>query len=504
MACTDQLVYLKAEMPSDRESDIKDEFYLFAPPTPIEVVAARNFDIQRYPSDILACIFRHWRDIWLTHLVHGIKRGTIHYGLNAPFVLQAVCRRWRDIARGDPRLWADLFISCGARNRRLNRRLDIIIERARNTSLAVYIQDVHPGIFERAWFEDMRKILNPTFTRWARLTMSFVQADDVHALLQVWPLQCDRLQQITFYGSVDGIPANTLPLSFPHAVAPIRIIHLRNIVWWQSRTFAGLREIAIGPSHACLLTQNVIASVLAATPNIQRLKLLAFERADIPLPTHGLPKTFRLLYLRSLAASPVVLRTTLVGFDSPDILPALANVSIHFDAQEEEETVEDNDNARREEDLRGVGVFLRPHFTTALKLRGLDEGYSPEAVTRWVFAPMNSSRVQTMHFVDCVGHTTDFIVQALKKVPYDVPGISSNQSRGHRMLQTRGVPTGGYVFLFPLLMTLRLTRCRDVDGSPIAEALMAGSPHPLHQLELRDSDIDSDQYNRILALLDRR
>ena len=488
-------------MPSDGESDIRDEFNLFIYPNPVELAAARNLRIQRYPDDILARIFCHWRDIWLTHLVHGIKRGTIHYGLNAPFVLQAVCRRWRDIARGTPKLWADLFINCGARNRCLNQRLDIIIQRTRTTPLAVYIQDIHAGIFGRRWFQDMIKVLNPTINRWARLTVSFVHANDVHALLQVWPLNCDRLQQITFYGSVDETPAGTLPFFFPPLAAPIRIIHLRNIVWWQSRTFAGLCEIAIGPSHEYLLTQNAIVSLLGATPNIQRLKLLAFERADIPRPTHGLPNGFRLLYLRSLAASPVVLRTTLVGFDSLDILPALANVSIHFDAQDDEETLEDNDNARREEDLRGVGMFLQRHFTTALKLRGLDEGYRPDAVTRLVFVPMNSSRIQTMHFADCVGHTTDFIVHALHRVPFGFSGMSPNQSRGRRMSQTRGGPPGGYVFLFPLLMTLRLTRCRDVDGTLIADALMAGRPHLLHQLRLRSSDIDPDQYNRILALL---
>jgi len=488
-------------MPSDRESDIQDEFHLFRNPTPTEIVAARAISIQLYPNSILGRIFRHWRDLWLTHLVHGIKRGTYHFGLDAPFVLQAVCSRWREIARDTPQLWADLFISCGVSNRRLNRRLDIIIQRARNYPLAVYIQNIHAGILGQRWFQDMVGILNPTVDRWARLTISFVHPSDVHELLQVWPLNCIRLRQMTFYGSVDGTPANTLPFSFPPPDTPIRIIHLRNIVWWQSRNFAGLCEIAIGPSHGDLLTQNAIVSLLRATPVIQRLKLLAFERADIPPPTHCLPEGFRLLHLRSLAASPVVLRTTLVGFDSPDILPALANVSIHFDARDEEETLEDNDNARRKEDLRGVGVFLQRHFTTALKLRGLDGEYSPEAVTSLVFAPMNSSRIGVLHFVDCVGHTTGLIVQALHKVPYSPPVVSSNHSLSRRMSQTRGGQPGGYVFLFPHLMTLRLTRCGDVDGTVIAGALMNGRPHTLHQLELRNSDIDQDQYNRILALL---
>ena len=502
MTCTDELAYL--EQPSNgeidimSESQIMDEFHPFGPPTPVEVVAARALCIQRYPDFILARIFRHWRDIWLTHLVHCIKRGTIHYGFKAPFVLQAVCRRWRDIARCTPRLWADLFINCGASNFRLLRRLDIIIERSRSAPLAVYIQHIHTGIFGQRWFDEMTKVLNPTIIRWARLTMSFAHANDVHELLSVWELRCNRLQHIAFYGSVDGTPEYTLPFSFPPQGAPIRIIHLRNIVWWQSRTFAGLREIAIGPSHENLLTQSVIVSLLRATPNIERLKLLAFERADIPQPTHSLPKGFRLDHLHSLAASAVVLRTTLVGFDSPDILPALANVSIHFEAQDEEETLEDNDIARREEDLRGVGVFLQRHFTMALKLRGLDEGYSPDAVTSLVFAPMNSSRIQTVHFSDCVGHTTDFIVHTLRRVRYDVPDISSNQSRGHSMLQMRGGPTGGSVFLFPHLMTLRLTRCRDIDGTLIADVLMAGRPQPL-QLESRNSEID--QYTRVLALL---
>ena len=96
------------------------------------------------------------------------------------------------------------------------------------------------------------------------------------------------IQHIVFYGPVDGAPANSLPFFFPPAEAPIRSIHLRNIVWWQSRTFAGLREIAIGLSHEDLLTPNVIVSLLKATPRIEHLKLLALKRADIPQPTHCL------------------------------------------------------------------------------------------------------------------------------------------------------------------------------------------------------------------------
>ena len=475
-----------------------DEFHPFGPPTPVEVAAARALCIQRYPNSILALIFRHWHDIWLTHLVHCIKRGTIHYGFKVPFVLQAVCRRWRDITRSTPRLWADLFVNCGASNHRLLRRLDIIIERSRSAPLAVYIQHIHTGIFGQRWFKDLVTVLNPTTIRWVRLTMSFSHANDMHELVHVWPLRCDRLQHIVLYGSIDGTPQYTVPFSFPSPGAPIRSIHLRNIVWWQSRTFVGLREIAIGPSHERLLTQNVIVSLLRGTPSIERLKLLAFERAHIPQPTHCLMKGFRLDHLHSLAASPVVLRTTLVGFDSPDILPALANVSIYFDAQDEEVTVEDNDSSRRKEDLRGVGVFLRRHFTRALKLRGLDERYSLGAVNSLVFAPMNSSQIRIMHFSDCVGHTTHFIVHALRRVPYVIPDIPPNQLGGDSMLQRRGGPTGGFVFLFPLLMTLRLTRCHDVNGTIIADALMAGRPQPL-QLEVRNSEID--QYDKVLALL---
>ena len=486
-------------MPADYEPVIPEEFHLFRPPTPAEIAAARALRIQRYPDYILTRIFRHWRDLWLAYLVHSIRRGTIHHGLNAPFVLQAVCRSWRDIARGTTQLWADIFINCGARNRRLNQRLDIVIQRARNATLAIYIKDVHTGIFGQRWFQDMRNILNPTVTRWARLTISFVHQSDVHELLVVWPLNCVRLQQITFYGCVDGTPANTLPFSFPPPDTPIHVIHLRNIVWWQSRTFAGLCKIAIGPSHADLLTQDAIVSLLRATPGIQRLKLLAFEHADIPPPTHCLPKDLRLPRLHRLAASPILWRTTLVGFDSLDILPNLANVSIHFDAQDEEETPEDNDNARREEDLRGVGLFLQRHSVTALKLRGLHEKYSLEAVTRLIFVPMNCSRIETLHFVDCVGHTTKFIEQAMRKVPYSPSPTNHLLSR--RTSQTRGGQPGGSVFLFPHLMTLRLTRCHDVDASVIERAVMAGPPQTLHQLELRNSDIDLDHFNRITALL---
>ena len=456
---------------SDGESDIIDESHLLKHLALVKVADARALGIHRFPNEIIISIFHHCYGMSLTHLVDCIKRGIIHYGIKAPFVLQAVCRQWRSITRHDPKLWADLFINCDARNFRLLQRLDFIIKRSRGAPLAVYIQHIHTGIFGQRWFKDMVKVLNPTVIQWASLTMSFAYANDVHELLRVWPLECDRLQHIVLYGPVDGIPENTLPFSFPPPGAPIRSIHLRNIAWWQSRTFAGLREIAIGPSHEDLLTQNVIVSLLCATPIIERLKLLAFERADIPQPTHGLPNGFRLYHLHSLAASAVVLRTTLVGFDSQDVLPALVNVSVYFDTQDEEDTLKDKvsarrDSVRRKKDLRGVGVFLGRHFPRALKLRGLDEGYSPDAVTSLVFAPMNSSWIETMHFSDCVGHTTD-LVYTLQRVTYG---------------------GGRAVFLFPLLTTLRLTRCRDIDRTCIADALKAGRPRPLH-LVLRDSEM---------------
>ena len=424
-----------------------DESHLFEPPTLVKVAAARAACIQRYPDAILGLIFRHWKDIWLTHLVHCIKRGTVHYGFQAPFVLQAVCRRWRDITRSTPTLWADLFVNCGASNFHLLRRLDIIIERSRSAPLGIYIQHIHSRIVGQRWFKDMVRVFNPTIIRWARLTMSFVDANDVDELFRAWPLKYGRLQHIVLYGPVDGTPRYISPFFFPTGAA-ICSIHLCNIAWWQSGTFYSLRKIAIGPSHTVLLTQNVIASLLKATPRIEHLKLLAFARADIPQPTQSPQKRFRLNYLHSLTASAVVLHTTLVGFDSPDILPALANVSIYFDAQDEEETLKDSDSARWEDDLRGAGMFLRHHFTTSLKLRGLDEGYPPPAVDSLVFAPMNRSQIRMMHFSDCVGHTTDFIVHTLRRVPYVVPDITSNQLQGHGMLQTHGGPTGGSVFLF--------------------------------------------------------
>ena len=174
----------------------------------------------------------------------------------------------------------------------------------------------------------------------------------------------------------NGTPANTLPFSFPPPDAPIRSIHLRNIAWWQSRTFDDLHEIAIGLSHEDLLTQSVIVSLLRATPRIERLKLLAFERTDIPQPTHSLPKGFRLDRLHSLAASPVVLRTALVGFDSPDTA-----VSPLWPMSPYNSTLRKRGGRSKIPTVPGEkrtyegGMFLRRHFTTALKLRGLDEGY---------------------------------------------------------------------------------------------------------------------------------
>ena len=170
-----------------------------------------------------------------------------------------------------------MFIDCGASNLRLLRRLDIIIERSRSVPLALYIQHIQTGIFGQRWFKDVVKVLNPTVTRWARLTMSFVHANDMRELLKVWHLGCDRLQHTVFYSAIDETPVITLPFSFSAPGAPIRSIHLRNIVWWQSRTFAGLHEIAIGPSHEDLLIQNVLVSK-PPLASIKPLKLLASER----------------------------------------------------------------------------------------------------------------------------------------------------------------------------------------------------------------------------------
>ena len=67
LSISDNLVYL------EKPSGIMDEFHPFKHPTTIEVAAARTFYSQRYPNAILALIFRHWPDIWLTHLVHCTK-----------------------------------------------------------------------------------------------------------------------------------------------------------------------------------------------------------------------------------------------------------------------------------------------------------------------------------------------------------------------------------------------------------------------------------------------
>lgn len=456
------------------DSDITDEFN----PIPsgnrsmVPLRLARYANDPRVSDHVLERILCCWRDIWIKSVAFGMKRMTYHDTLHAPFVLSVVSHRWRDIALRTPELWSHIHVDCGSRKNTtsLAGRLQTMIDRSGNVPITLYLENLHDAVSFQPWYHDMVARLAPTSRRWVRVVISCVTANDVRMVSDRWRLLCPGLREVSIYCK-DDLAATALPATFLAQCPNIRRIDLRNIAWSSVSDFSSLRKIVLGPSHESLLTQPALLSMLRATPTVEYLKLLAFDDANIPLPSSAsrppiLPR------LRHLCVSPILFRTSLRGYETAAALPGLLEVSIHFSVGEEPDPMDDEENARREADLLYSGRFLKQHRVQNLKLSGLESSHRVEWI-RQFFQVMTTSRLTLLQLRECGYWTTEIVRLALQRTPL--------------------APVSGLIFLMPTLQSLFLTRCSQVNGAEILQ-FMQTRPARLHEVVIRKTDIDPHHY----------
>ncbi|KAJ7025197.1 hypothetical protein C8F04DRAFT_1129563 [Mycena alexandri] len=100
------------------------------------VLATRRDALHRLPTELLVEIFQHFLD----PAAHFNPRS------NAPWLLSHVCRHWRSVALGSPRLWRRFVLPDDLQY--FKPTIDLVavqLERARNIPLSLHLSDVGLG-----------------------------------------------------------------------------------------------------------------------------------------------------------------------------------------------------------------------------------------------------------------------------------------------------------------------------------------------------------------------
>lgn len=483
-------------MSESGDSDVTDEFRLFTG------VISGGHPITRYPQRILSNIFICWRDQWIKNLFSGIKGGSLHHGVPAPFILAAVSRQFRDAAMATPALWSFIYVDFAAENRHIVNRLRHMLWLAQETPLSICFKGVTIDAFSTTWFQQMHAMLDPTRERWGKVVASFPRPDDLAQCWESWPLTGSNLADIRLWCAIEGPSAQ--PASFLAGCQALQRVELRNVVWvhHKNKLFPTVTSLSIGPSDDQVLGPTSIIHLCHSFPFLSQLRVLTFEKSalvplNIPLPSH-----FRLQYLTHLTVSPILLRTSLQGYEDRRVLPALMRVSVHFCPSEDDEMDVDEEHfesARRNEDLETVGKFLQKHAVETLKLQGLDKGYSPSALCTSLFRTMNTSRLFHLVLHECRDHTTQYIGVATTRVSLaQETSRAALRGRVPRILQL-GVREEGSIYLLPSLKSLRVIKCSDIEGEEVL-AYVRAAPRGLREVLIRESDIDEGSYEEIKSI----
>lgn len=466
---------------------------------------AGGHPIIGYPPQILGRIFLFWRDQWSLNLFSGIKGGHFHHGMPAPFILASVNRQFRDVAMATPSLWSLLYVDFAKGNQDIGERLRHMLWLAQETPLTLCFQGVTFDAYSTSWFREMHAVLSPTNQRWLKVIASFAKPNDLSACWRVWPLVGPNIVDMRIWESVPDGPSGQ-PTSFLAGCQALERVELRNIAWiHQDNTiFPTVKTLRIGPSADQAVGHTSVMHLCQSFPSLKTLRLLTLDDSTLVPHAPPLPPSFHLGHLTHLTVSPILLRTSLQGFQNRRVLPALMSVSVHFCPNEEEmdEDEEHLESARRNEDLETLGRFLQYHIIEKLKLHGLDQGYSPSALCTSVFRTMTTARLYHLCLSNCSDNTTQHIGVALTKVSLArETSRAARLGRVPRILQLhRGVGDEGAIYLLPSLRSLHVVRCSDVDGPYVLDYVRA-APRGLKEVLIRESDIDDGSYAEIKTFL---
>jgi hypothetical protein len=455
---------------------------------------------------ILANIFIFWREEWARRLLTSVKASHGHGGMRAPFVLAAVCRRFRHVAQDTPALWSFIYINFASRKsgyaERLFKRLPHMLRLSKKAPLTICIQDAHAGAYSTEWFPKVRNMLEATSFRWTRVIASFSTPDDLAVCWGQWPLSPASLSEIQVWGSANEQKTAMPATGFLDQCRALKRVEFRNIEWRYrpGLVFSTVTTLDIGPSLDLVLGQTCILQLLRSFPAITRLRLLAFPETEMVEHAQPLDKSFTIHTLTHLTVSPVLLRTSLQGFEDRRVLPALMSVSVHFHPGEEEDyegDTEHSETARRNKDLATVGRFLQSHITVELKLRGLDKSYSPSALCTSLFRTMITSKLKHITFEKCTANVTEHLRVVLTRVSlYRETSSAARVGRVPRVVPLNVDGGRGSVYLLPSLESLYVIKCSDVEW-PDVVAYVREAPRNLKEFVVIGSDIDRASYREI-------
>jgi hypothetical protein len=456
--------------------------------------------IREYPVNILQKVFTYWHSLYAKNLLNAVKSGHAYeeVGMGAPFLLASTCEEFRVAMQDSPNVWSLVYVNFASANKQLVRRLHELLHRSRDEPLTIIFQDVNVRACRTLWYQEMRKILEPTKPRWVTVAVSFTRPQDLQDCWNLWPLLGNKVSDLRIWGSVEG-GTSRIPTGFLQGGTALEYLELRNVAWVHHpgrRPMPNVSRLCVGPSVDEVLGHSTVKELCASFPAISSLTLLAFETSLWTSHAEPLPATFQLTNLTHLTVSPVMLGTSLQGFQVRRVIPALMTVSVRFRSTPADEELEEGEEAeersRRDQDLAAVGMFLKGHEIRTLKLRGLDIGYEPSAVRTHLFENMITKQLANLYLEECSGHTTQYMEMVLKRLTFRE---MSPVGRGARSVSRASIGGEGLVFLLPGLEYLYAFKCDDLDVTELPN-WVRDAPKGLKDVVIRGSKVDIDDEDK--------
>jgi hypothetical protein len=224
---------------------------------------AKSSPVHRLPTEILSEIFL----LCLPQDQPGL----------APVLLTTICRRWREVAVGFPKLWCMLQFQVDCNDSDWQQRAlfyDSLLQRSRGCPLSLKIV-CHDELSE------LRQVLEPYIKQILSLTLHFVRCgrkpfmvDDFHALKELTVLNRDIDLELAINKSLWVLPVNLLRLDLTRV-----LVNYAYFVYPQAARWFHLTHLKIKIN----LMQEFLL-LLIECPNLSSLSILGIMEPIQSLP----------------------------------------------------------------------------------------------------------------------------------------------------------------------------------------------------------------------------
>lgn len=269
--------------------------------------------VQAIPPEILSAIFRFTIG-QLPSQSHTAQLLTQHRDrIHALVQLSLVCREWRSTVLGDGTLWATLPVQTSRID--CQESTTTILERSKNAILDVSVicdDDLDPPY--KTIFSEISK----NFHRVKSLHCTTTSPEMLHNL----SIPAPKLETLEILAT--NHPAE-LGLLFGGKLPALRSLVLAGLLSWPLGLLSNLKYLCLvlPPSHPTVKVSSLI-DLMSGSPNIERIKMLAFLCMVDDTP----PSTLvRLPHLQKFTMRDCNSATVL----SHTIIPATANIKIVID-----------------------------------------------------------------------------------------------------------------------------------------------------------------------------